>query len=260
MVKFCRLPSKIPINNEGGILSLYFLHYCVILIRFLRAVKKYIYLTLLILGFIAATAKITKAQSLELVGGNTLNGAMNGVVLGGATMALQNTDNLKPIRIGLGAGTLYGMGIGVYDVSRIKKGQQFYISGMFNDGENSSIIVLLDTFYGAAAGAVIASSVSLIIQEPIIDALQYGSGIGAWAGFGFGIVDAFVLSGGPDYSQQISVSEHNVGGLLTYSNAQKSVHLGMLNPTVISQKKLTGNAVAMDYSTAVNAIELQISF
>jgi len=223
-------------------------------------VKKYLFLTALILGFIATTANITKAQSLELVGGNTLNGAMNGVVLGGATMALQNSDNLRPIRIGLGAGTLYGMGVGVYDVSRTKKGQQFYISGMFNDGENSSIIVLLDTFYGAAAGAVIATSVSLIIQKPIVDALQYGSGIGAWAGFGFGLFDAFMLSDGPNYSTQTSIPQHNVGGLLTYSNNQKSIHLGMLNPTVVSQKKITSNTISTDFGTAVNAIELQIDF
>jgi hypothetical protein len=223
-------------------------------------VKKTLSILFLIACFVAGTTNSANSQSLELVGGNTLNGAMNGVVLGGATMALQNTDDLKPIRIGLGAGTLYGIGVGVYDVSRIKEGQQFYISGMFNDGQNSSIIVLLDTFYGAAAGAVIASSVSLIIQKPIVDALQYGSGIGAWAGFGFGLFDAFVLSGGPNPSLKASASQPNIGGLLTYSNNAKSVHVGVLNPTIVSQKRLTTNAITKGYGTAVNALELQIDF
>lgn len=31
-------------------------------------------------------------------------------------------------------------------------------------------------------------------NEPIVSGLQYGAGIGAWAGFGFGIFDTFVLA------------------------------------------------------------------
>ncbi|WP_138429039.1 hypothetical protein [Fodinibius saliphilus] len=222
--------------------------------------KRYLALTFIVIVFSLATISNVEAQRLELLGGNTLNGAMNGVVLGGATMALKNSDDFKPVKIGLGAGTLYGIGVGIYDISQINAGQQFYISGTFNDGVNSSIIVLLDTFYGAAAGAIISSSVSLIIQEPIVDALQYGSGIGAWAGFGFGVFDAFVLSEGPNYSQQANQSQTKVDGLLTYSNASKSVNIGMFNPTLIKQKKITKKAVQLDYRTAVDLIQLKIGF
>src|SRR5699024_5954890 len=91
----------------------------------------------------------TKAQSIKLVGQNTLNGAITGALLGGATMALQNSDDFAPLRVGVGVGTLYGIGLGIIDISRISKGQQFYLSGAFNDATNSAVIPLLDTLYGA---------------------------------------------------------------------------------------------------------------
>jgi hypothetical protein len=223
-------------------------------------VKKYLFLLLLCIftgGFYQNSAV---AQSVKLVAENTLNGAMNGVVLGGATMALQNSDEFGPVRIGLGAGTLYGIGVGINDITQTQKGQQFYISGTFNDGTNTSVIVLLDTFYGAAGGVLIASSVSLIIQEPLVNALQYGAGTGAWIGFGFGIVDAFILSDGPNYSAQAQdLNQADVQGLLTYRNASKSVEIGMLNPKLIKQKELTDQTMRTSYSTALNVVELKVN-
>ena len=97
--------------------------------------KHFIVLFTIVLG-ITLTNNIVKAQSIELLGSSTLNGAMNGVLLGGATMALQNSNDYRPVEVGLGAGTLYGIGIGAYDMSQIGKGEQFYISGTFNDGTN----------------------------------------------------------------------------------------------------------------------------
>src|SRR5699024_12196882 len=82
-------------------------------------------------------------------------------LLGGATMALQNSDDFAPLRVGVGVGTLYGIGLGIIDISRISKAQKFYLSGAFNDATNSAVIPLLDTLYGAAGGALIASSVAL---------------------------------------------------------------------------------------------------
>lgn len=219
------------------------------------------YLLLLLLFAVAGSSYncSVKAQSVELLAGNTLNGAMNGVLLGGATMALQNNDDFEPLRIGLGAGTLYGIGVGVYDLTKVNKGQQFYISGTFNDGTNSSILVLLDTFYGAAGGALIASSVSLIIQEPLVDALQYGSGAGAWVGFGFGLVDAFVLSEGPNYSEPVaSFSGKGVNGLLTYSNASNSVQLGMISPEIFRQTQVSKSTLTTTYSSSVNVVNLKL--
>lgn len=221
--------------------------------------KKYLPLFLLLFGFISAgLPQQTHAQSIKLVGQNTLNGAVNGVLLGGATMALKDSDQFGPVRIGLGAGTLYGIGVGVHDVSVINKGQQFYLSGTFNDATNSSIIPLLDTLYGAAGGALIASSVSLIIQEPFVEAVQYGSGIGAWVGFGFGLVDAFILAEGPDFSQASAAAPSKVEGFLTYTNSSKSVEIGLINPDMIQQKELTSSSFKNTWKPALTVMNLSV--
>ena len=139
----------------------------------------------------------SSAQSVQILSSNTLNGAINGVVLGGATMFItdkkvnapfnKNLEDLYALQVGLGIGTLYGVSMGAYDVVT-GEGRQILVSGFFNDGNNSSIIALMDTFYGAAAGGIIALSVSLVSNDPIIEAMQYGIGYGAFIGFGFGLV------------------------------------------------------------------------
>jgi hypothetical protein len=223
-------------------------------------VKKYLFFLLTFIFIIGVLKNSAKAQSIELLAGNTLNGAMNGVILGGATMALQNTDEFEPARVGLGAGTLYGIGVGVYDITQTQPGQQFYISGTFNDGTNSSVLVLLDTIYGAAGGALIASSIALIVKNPLDTALQYGSGTGAWVGFGFGLIDAFVLANGPDFSQQTASSRQNISGLITYSNDPKSVEVGMFTPEFITQKKITQNTIETTYTPSMKVLKLKIDF
>lgn len=231
----------------------------VILITDSRVVKKHLPLLLIFATIFMCFNSPVKAQSVELMAGNSLNGAMNGVLLGGATMALQNSDDFDPVRVSLGAGTLYGIGMGVYDVSKTSKGQQFYISGTFNDGTNTSILVLLDTIYGAAGGAIVASSVSLILKKPLTDALQYGSGAGAWIGFGFGLVDAFVLSNGADLSRQnLSVQRDGADGMLTYSNSSESINIGMLSPTFFQKKEVSGTSIRTRYKPALQVIELKI--
>jgi len=138
--------------------------------------------------------KNVEAQTIDLLGGNVLNGAVTGTFLGASVMGLQNSDDFAPLRIGLGAGILGGAGIAVYDIATLPQGQQFFISGLFNDGNNSSIIILLDTMYGAAGGALLGAAVMLIQNKPIIEGIQYGGSAGVWAGFGMGLVDAFLLS------------------------------------------------------------------
>lgn len=204
---------------------------------------------------------MAKAQSIELLGSSTLNGAMNGVLLGGATMALQNSNNYRPVEVGLGAGTLYGIGMGANDMSQISKGEQFYISGTFNDGTNRSILVLLDTIYGAVGGMLVGSSVTLILQERIEKGLQYGAGAGAWLGMGFGLIDAFVLAEKPANLQaaNISLPQKSVNGLLTYSNADQSIQVGMVNPEFIKQKQLSSKRYSTSYKPSVNVFELKIN-
>ena len=82
-----------------------------------------------------------QAQSVQILGSNTLNGAINGVVLGGASMLMtnkklnapfnKNLEDLYALQVGLGLGTLFGVGIGAYDVYS-GEGKDMIVSG----GEN----------------------------------------------------------------------------------------------------------------------------
>jgi hypothetical protein len=222
-------------------------------------VKKYLLLLLIIIFGTALSQNSAKAQSIKLLGSSTLNGAMNGVLLGGATMALQNSNDYRPVEVGLGAGTLYGIGLGAYDMSQINKGQQFYISGTFNDGTNRSILVLLDTIYGAVGGMLVGSSVTLILQERVEKGLQYGAGTGAWLGMGFGLIDAFMLAEKPANLQASDIPlQQNVSGLLTYSNADESIQVGMVNPEFIEQKELSGTTFRSRYRPTLNLLEFRV--
>lgn len=222
--------------------------------------KKYFILLLIILFGISLSQNNLKAQSIELLGSSTLNGAMNGVLLGGATMALQNSNDFRPVEVGLGSGTLYGIGMGAYDMSQVNQGEQFYISGTFNDGKNRSILVLLDTIYGAAGGMVVGSSIMLIIQERIDKGLQYGAGAGAWLGFGFGLVDSFALSKRPATKQASIGTSYNqqVGGLLMYKNEPESIQVGLINPDFIKQKQLSSTTYGSRYQPTLNLLEFRL--
>src|SRR5690606_890679 len=87
-----------------------------------------------------------RAQTPQVLAGNLLNGALTGTMLGAATMGLQNSDDFSALRIGVGAGILGGAATAVYDLATLPRGEQLYVSGVFNDGYNSSILILLDTF------------------------------------------------------------------------------------------------------------------
>ena len=201
------------------------------------------------------------SQSIKLLGGDLANGAINGLALGGATMALQNSSDRAPLRVGLGAGILYGLGVGIYDNSIISKGEQFYISGTFNDGNNSTILVLLDTFYGAAGGAAIGSAISLIANDPIIDGLQYGAGAGAWIGFGFGLIDSFVLAEGPDDLRvSATPAQRTAEGMVTYSSDSNNLSLGFINPAIFSQKEISTQTIKMNHTMGVEAVNVRIDF
>ena len=175
-------------------------------------------------------------------------------------MALQNSNEFDPLRVGLGAGTLYGISVGIYDISQATKGQQYYVSATFNDGDNSTIIALLDTFYGAAGGAIVAASFNLIANEPIDQALQYGAGVGAWAGFGFGLIDAFLLAerAGDFQAAAATDSRSPVGGIITVNNPESGFHVGLLNPTLHHQTRITGRRLTISSEPAVTLVNLQI--
>ena len=207
----------------------------------------------------ATSFSYSKAQTVELLAGNTLNGAVNGVLLGGATMAISNSDDFYPLQIGLGLGTLYGIGMGAHDLVH-GAGKEILVSGLFNDGNNSSIIVLLDTFYGAAAGSIIVTSIMLVANEPLIDGLQYGAGIGAWIGFGFGIFDTFFLA-----SRTISPiatlpqPDTNANGFLGIG-VSKSTSLGLVNPTLFSTIELDNSTFNKSINPGVELLNLRVNF
>jgi len=202
--------------------------------------------------------KSVKGQSIELLAGNTLNGTANGALLGGAFMGLTNNPDFSPLRVGVGLGTLYGIGVGAYDISQTNGGSMI-VTGTFNDGNNSSIIVLLDTFYGAAAGSVIARSVMLVANEPIVKGLQYGASAGAIAGFGFGIVDSFILSERIIPGASASVPSRIADGLLAL-NFEDGKSIGFLSPSLIRSYDIRGDQLTTKYRPTVNLLNLRINF
>ena len=155
-------------------------------------------------------------------------------------------------------GTLYGVGMGAYDITT-GGGQEVLVSGLFNDGNNSSIIVLLDTFYGAALGSVIVVAVTLVANERITTGLQYGAGIGAWAGFGFGIFDTFVLAERTFAPMAVSNLSQNASGLIGLNFENKS-SFGFINPTLIRTSQLTQNDINSTVSPAVEMINYRFNF
>ncbi len=213
-------------------------------------------LVLLILSVSWLFTHQAKAQSIELIGGNVLNGAVTGSILGTAVMGLQNSNDFTPFRIGLGTGILGGSGIAVYDVATLPRGQQFFKSGVFNDGNNSSIIILLDTLYGAGLGAALGSAVVLIGKESIVDGLQYGASAGAWAGFGFGIVDSFILS------------EHNrdlvSGGLVSGSGlielSKNDTVIEFMKPDIIQTINADNGTLSQNMNPALTLFSMKHRF
>tara|TARA_R110002124_G_scaffold135815_1_gene298828 strand:- start:6037 stop:6699 length:663 start_codon:yes stop_codon:yes gene_type:complete len=199
-----------------------------------------------------------QAQTVELLAGNTLNGAVQGTLLGGAVMALSNSDDFAALRIGVGLGTLYGIGMGAYDITS-GGGQEVVVSGLFNDGNNSSIIVLLDTFYGAALGSIVVVAVTLVANEPIVSGLQYGAGIGAWAGFGFGIFDTFVLAERTFAPVAIASANNKASGLIGMSFENNS-SFGFINPTLIRTSQVTTNDFTSTIQPAVEMVNFRINF
>lgn len=197
-----------------------------------------------------------KSQTTDLLAGNVLNGAVTGTILGTGVMGLQNSDDFSPLRVGLGAGILGGAGFALYDVTTLPKGQQFFISGVFNDGNNSSIIILLDTLYGVGGGAVLGTAVMLIRDEPLLDGLQYGGSAGAWAGFGFGLIDAFVLAERNNDFMAQKISGRS--GLIEYDMGMLDVAL--LQPELYHQTIFGSNSLSMNINPGVKLLSLGASF
>lgn len=186
-------------------------------------------------AILALCCNATSAQSLKLAAGNTLIGTANGAIIGLSVMGLNNNADWTPIRFGIGAGTLYGLGAGIYDVSQ-SDGFGFYsVDGVFNSTEYSSLIALLDTFYGSVTGSVLGLALALMADEDIVKYMQFGASAGAVGGFAFGLVDAFYLSSSS--STYVDRYDFNgVGGLIHVvpPTGVRDFKLGLLQPTIYS--------------------------
>lgn len=183
---------------------------------------------------------------------------MNGTILGGASMAIGNSSSFYPLQVGLGLGTLYGIGMGAHDIIQ-GGGGEVLVSGLFNDGNNSSIIVLLDTFYGAAAGSIIVTSIMLVANEPLVDGLQYGAGIGAWAGFGFGIFDTFFLSERVTAPTAMLTPVNTASGLIGL-NLNKDASLGFVNPALVQTLSLSSSSFSTQLNPSVELLNFRFNF
>ncbi|MEX2456460.1 MAG: hypothetical protein WD381_04060 [Balneolaceae bacterium] len=194
-----------------------------------------------------------KAQTTDLLGYNILNGAVTGSIAGLATMGLRNNDDFAPLRVGLGAGILAGTALAAYDLSTLPSGQQFFISGTFNDGNNSSIIILMDTLYGIGGGSVLGTAIMLIQNEPLVKGLQYGGSIGALAGMGFGMIDSFFLAErNRDFVAQSLLSRSSI-----FEISKTNHTVGFLQPKLISYNDFSGN---MEVEPALGLINFKSSF
>ncbi len=205
------------------------------------------------------------AQTLRIVTINTFNGALTGTALGGATIALQNEYDEYPLRFGLGLGTILGLGTGFYDLSRATGGSGYYVSGFISSANTTGTIILLDTFYGAATGAIVGIAVSLMNKDSdIIKGLQYGSGAGAWAGFAFGLIDAFALSRSGNYDafyENYTHQNSSPSGLVEVRSADDKYTIGFLNPVLFQAVHATGrDNLAARTHIGLEFTRLNISF
>lgn len=220
--------------------------------------SRYIYAFFLLLSLILSSAIPSQAQVLKVLVTDTFLGTFNGALLGGGTMALANSSNPAPLRYGVGFGTLYGLGLGAVDVSSIKTGKPYRrVSSLNTDGSNAQII-LLDTFYGGAAGAVVGFAISLIANKPVARGLQYGSGAGVWAGFGFGVLDAFYFSKPLDNSTESYADPSSGSGLVHLGNRKTSVSL--IQPLTIITGKPTPYGIKRTVHAGLQVARLHISF
>lgn len=218
--------------------------------------KKILIPILIVLTLQLFSTNDTKAQSLELVGGNILNGAITGSVLGVATMGLTNSSDFAPLRVGLGVGILGGTGLALYDISTLPQGQTFFISGVFNDGQNSSIIILLDTLYGATAGVAVGSAFALISNNSIMDGIQYGASTGAWFGFGFGIIDTFFIAErNRDFVSNLLSDRDSVLDIQGENSTLK-----MLQPNLVGVTDLSGTTLQYRLEPTVNLFTFSRNF
>jgi len=227
-------------------------------------------LSILSLGFVlflnplhTSTAQAQDVDRNLILASDLVNTTLNGAMLGSAIMGLQNSTNYKdPLRIGVGLGMLAGVGLATYDLIQVENGRDM-VYGTFISGNNSSVVLLIDTIYGAVAGSVIGTAIILVANEPLTYGLQYGASLGGWVGFGFGLVDTFILS----RNRTMSPLGGSFDSDFAHAGGSSNVRIGFLQPDLThivsfdeggNDNSLSGGQVFP--KPVLNLIELNIRF
>ncbi len=100
----------------------------------MQTIYKVAALSLLVIIITAAIHHPAQAQNFRIVTVNTFAGALTGTALGGATIALQNKSDVDyyPLQFGVGMGTIFGLGVGFYDLSQATTGSGYYVDGIIS--------------------------------------------------------------------------------------------------------------------------------
>lgn len=199
-------------------------------------------------------------QVREVIGGNIVNTTMTGALLGAATLGLQGgVDYAPPLRVGVGLGILSGVALAGYDMVAYSANGSLIVEGTFISGNNTGLILLIDTIYGGMTGAVIGTAIILISNGKLLDGLQYGASIGAWTGFGYGLVDAFALNlRSGDYS------DSDLGANYFTSESTDSHSKGMemrfFQPRVNSYPSFRNNTLQREFKTSLDVMNVTLRF
>lgn len=200
----------------------------------------------------------SQAQKLKTMASNTFNGAMTGGLLGGATMALQDSDDFAPARFGVGLGTLGGLAIGIHDVARTSEGEMYMIEGTFNRGDVTTIIILLDSIYGGATGALVGTAIQLMVNEPLVEGVQYGAGAGVWGGFLFGMIDAFYLSSHTTRMASAFSPSTRSNSTHWLSVQREQTRVTFLQPDMYSIKKMDSQQINRETGMSLSMVEVSV--
>ncbi|MEX0994928.1 MAG: hypothetical protein WD599_05325, partial [Balneolaceae bacterium] len=124
----------------------------------------------------------------------------------------------------------------------------------FNDGRNSSIIILLDTFYGAVGGAFIGTASMLIADDPLLEGLQYGASAGAWAGFAFGLADALIIG----ERNRDFIAGHLFNRQSLIETRYKDTVIGLGQPQIVTTSILRDGTLYTNLHPALGVVSLRV--
>lgn len=191
------------------------------------------------------------AQGLRVVFQDALFGTTNGVVLSSSVMAFERKVEVDQLRWGVGAGILYGVGTGIYDLTQAGGADEYYVDATFGQAGSTAAVTLMDTGYGAGTGMLLGLSWSLIANKDIVESVLTGYGAGVWGGFIFGLVDGFYLSRSSD--MPFSGSDKGF-----FSALPRKGDLYLAGPAPSVFKKPTENGY--EFQPAVRAFSAKLHF